>query len=132
MARARSEQDADRRYRLQVRLIDLAGSTASLLIPWGSLVAIAYLISSAIHGLAGKQTLADIGLRLLADVRVTEWVAYILTGGSIAYGLRERKLRRDTIERLSERTQKLEQQLDPNRSSSRLTPRGTTRPEDRT
>jgi hypothetical protein len=47
------------------------------------------------------------------------------------YGLRERRLRRQTTERFTQRNYKLEKLVDPNRTSSHLTTRGTTNPEDR-
>jgi hypothetical protein len=45
--------------------------------------------------------------------------------------LKQRKLRRDVVERLSSRVPFLEKQLDPGRTSSKLTDRGDTNPEDR-
>jgi hypothetical protein len=52
-------------------------------------------------------------------------------GAGIFYGLRQRQLRQRNIERLTARVLQFEQQKDPHRSSSGLTPRGTTRPSDR-
>jgi len=41
------------------------------------------------------------------------------------------KLKKDAIERMAGRIKELETKMDPGRSSSRLTPRGETRSEDK-
>ncbi len=48
----------------------------------------------------------------------------------LVYGLYQRHLRRETIERTQGRIRELEKAVDNKRSSSRLTVRGDTRPED--
>jgi hypothetical protein len=105
-------------------------SIVNNLIRWGGLVMISYFGFLSAGALAGHHTFADIGIRVLADVRVSEAVAWIFGGSGVAYGMRQRKLRRDTVERLANRNIELEKRLDPNRTSSQLTPRGDTRPED--
>jgi hypothetical protein len=50
--------------------------------------------------------------------------------GGIFYGWRQRKFRKDDIEKRSERIAQLERMLDPGRSSSGLDRRGGTNPED--
>jgi hypothetical protein len=105
-------------------------SIVNNLIRWGGLVSISYFAVLSIRAMAGQHTFADIGIRVLADVHVSEAVAWIFGGSGVAYGWRQRKLRRDTVERLANRNIELEKRLDPNRASSQLTPRGDTRPED--
>lgn len=131
MAEPAPEQGDDHRARHISQLIDVVGSIVHRLIPWGGLVLVSYFWTSAITTLAGKHTIADIGIRMLADVKISEAVAYILGLGGIGYGIGQRKIRRDTIEREHRRVQELERRLDPNRTSSMLTLRGTTRPEDK-
>lgn len=99
-------------------------------IRWGGLGWIAWQAQVAISNLAGKTTLADIGVGFLADVQVSVVLSWVVGGAGIMYGRSQRKLRRDTVERLQARNQELEKLLDPNRSSSQLTARGETRPED--
>lgn len=96
------------------------------LITWGGAVAIAYLGYRSIDALAGKSTVSDIGIKLLGNVRISEGLAWVLGGGGTLYGISQRKLRRDTIERLQGRITELEKEHDPKRSSSNLTVRGTT------
>lgn len=133
MAKKQSDiqQATSLRYKFRFKILDLFSQIVSLLIPWGALVFIAYYTNNSINTLAGKFTFADIGIRFMADFKISEALAYLLATLGVAYGLREKKLRRDIIERLSGRIQVLEKQLDPNRTSSHLMPRGTTRPEDK-
>jgi hypothetical protein len=98
---------------------------------WSSLVAIAALFYLSIRSLSGHYTFADIGIKVLGDFKLSEAFGYLFGVGGAGYGLRERKLRRQTTERFAARNFSLEKQIDPNRSSSRLTTRGTTNPEDR-
>ncbi len=67
----------------------------------------------------------------MGDFKVSEGLSYLFGVGGFGYGMRERKLRRETIERLSKRITDLEKLVDPSRTSSHLTVRGTTNPEDR-
>src|SRR6266567_6653131 len=115
---------AELRYRLYGRIIDVIGSVVNRAIPWVGVVFIAYNVNSAVRFLAGRTTFADVGIKFLADFRISEAVAYVFGGGGLLYGLRNRKLRKDNVERMTRRIAQLEAQIDPRRSSSRLTSRG--------
>jgi p-aminobenzoyl-glutamate transporter AbgT len=130
MASAAVKQ-AEIRYRLYGRIIETTGSIIHRAIPWAGVALIAYFAYLSIRVLAGQETFARIVVRFLADFRVNEYVAYLFGIGGIVYGLGNRKLRKDNIERMAQRIKDLESLLDPRRSSSRLTPRGETRPEDK-
>ena len=123
----------DKRLTLAVRLrlLDILATVVQLGIPWGALCFIAYMMFRSVDSLAGKTTVASLGASFMGDVRINEAVAWILAGLFGLYGLSERHLRRKHIERLAPQINELESRLDPNRTSSRLTARGTTRPEDR-
>lgn len=79
---------------------------------------------------AGKTSYASLTGSLIANLSVVWELSLTLSGISVTLYLRERKLHRDTRERLTARNTQLELRLDPNRSSSHLTPRGETRKED--
>ena len=81
--------------------------------------------------LAGKTTFADIGINFLADIRVSETLAWIFGGSCAAYGWHQRALRKKTVERLQQRVVKFESEKDSGRTSSQLTTRGSTNPEDK-
>ena len=117
-----------RRYRTMEAIVSVINN----LVRWGGLVAIAYFTYLSVTALAGQRTIADIGIKFLADVRVSEALAWLFGGSGIAYGLRQRKLRRDTVERIQGRVQRFETNVDPRRTTSKLTTRGETRPEDTT
>lgn len=115
---------------------DLAEAVASVLrslFKWGGLVGIFYFLSEIVSDLAGQTTYADIGIDvgILAEVGTSQVLAWALALGAVIWALLERSLRRKTIERLTGRIRDLEESEDPNRSSSNLTPRGKTRPEDK-
>jgi len=101
------------------------------LIKWGGLVFIVYFGYLTVAVLAGKHTEASIGIKVLGNIRISEALAWLLALGSATYGGAQRKLRRDVVERLHSRNKELERALDPRRSSSQLTPRGNTKPEDK-
>lgn len=119
------------KYELRARIIDRTAAVIETGFKYVALVAIFYFAYSSIQTLAGQVTYADIGLRVIGDIRISESVAWVFGVGGVGYGMRQRKLRRDAIEQLSPRVHEYEESLDPHRSSSRLAPRGTTRPEDK-
>ena len=90
-----------------------------------------YYASEMVSSLAGRTTLTDIGVGVLVSVQPREWVAYFIAVMALILGWRERRLRMQKVEHFGDRNRHLESQLDPNRSSSHLTPKGETRPEDR-
>jgi hypothetical protein len=84
----------------------------------------------AIDALSGKSTAVVLswGLAVIADWRVS--ISVTLTGFAALWALLERRVRQRTVERLHRRIREVETIIDPNRSSSSLTPRGTTNPRD--
>lgn len=121
-------------YRLNSQRLSLIKDLGGRLIKWSAICFIAWRASVALEALAGKRTLAELGLFLLADLKANSAFSHlvsILFGGSgIVYGYRERKLRRRDIRRLGSRVVELEKVIDPGRSSSGLTAEGTNRSED--
>jgi hypothetical protein len=93
-------------------------------------VCIARYAYYGVVALAGHQTLADIGLKLIANVTLSQSVSWTATGGATIWALSERGLRKRMIRQKAKRIQELEQTIDPNRSSSSLLADGSTRPED--
>lgn len=99
-------------------------------IRYGAVVMVVRYGYLAVAALAGQETKANILLEFLGNLTVSQWAAYILTGASLTYAARERRLRKSTVERLQKRVQQAEKASDPRRTSSRLTPRGDTHPRD--
>jgi hypothetical protein len=115
-----------------MRRIDGIVSTVQYAIMWGSLVGIAAFTYLSIRAIAGQYTFADIGIKLIGDFKLSEAFSYLFGAGGLGYGVMERRLRRKTTERFANRNATLERMIDSNRTSSNLTGRGTTNPEDRT
>lgn len=99
-------------------------------IKYGFLTLIARYCYLGIATMAGKETIGNIAISLITNLTMNQWMAYAIGGGGIAYGTSQRSLRKSTVERLQSRNQELELRIDPNRTSSMLTTRGDTRPED--
>lgn len=66
----------------------------------------------------------------MADVKIGNAISYVVGGGGLLYGARQKRLKGNTIQKMGAQIKELEAKIDPNRSSSGLTERGKTRPED--
>lgn len=85
----------------------------------------------AIESIAGRTTSLAVSFVLII---LTEWkvsIAVSLAGCAGLWALLERRIRQRAVERLHGRIKDLEAAVDPKRSSSNLTRRGTTHPLDR-
>ncbi|HTS10456.1 MAG TPA: hypothetical protein VMP68_33135 [Candidatus Eisenbacteria bacterium] len=94
---------------------------------WLALGYIAHAVSQAFIAYAGQSSYADLSVRLLANVSVVWELSLTLSGISVTLYVRERGLHRNTRQRLTARITELELRIDPQRTSSQLTPRGETR-----
>ncbi len=111
----------------------LLGHTFSLIRRHGSVIAfwlgIAYIArqaSLAFIAYAGRASVANLRLDLMANISFVWTASFTMTGLSITLYLRERMLHRKTRERLTARITELELIIDSSRTSSLLTPRGLT------
>ena len=125
---------ADLEYRLQARRIDRWANFAKFAWKWTCLRVIFGLIARALTevapAFAGRETKADILLVFLADAKIRLTVYLLTVSASLAFGWRQRSLRLAAIETMGNRISFLEAEIDERRTSSRITRRGTTRPED--
>ena len=114
------QQKLDQRYRLWRTLIRAAATVGCV-----------WLMAEAVGELAGKDTSVVVRgvLSVFADIKFVVSVA--LAGCAAAWAVLERWLRHRKVEHLQARVIALEQQIDPNRSSSGLTAKGQTHPADR-
>ncbi len=129
--KSKAELLAENRFLRKDRNASNITTVLIYLIKYGALVAIFYFGYLSVLALAGKYTFADIGISLLGDVNISVTLAWIFGVGGVFYGMRQRKVRKDTVERLQGRIQSLETQIDHKRTTSQLTPRGDTREEDK-
>lgn len=104
------------------------------LVLWVFLIlGVAHYVARSVEALAGEETYATFLVSYFASggSGLTVTVSFSGTGAAVIWALTERWLRQRAIRRLTARTTELEQKLDPNRSSSGLTPEGKTHPRDR-
>lgn len=98
---------------------------------WVAICVLGFFFLKAVVAVAGQSTnvAVQVGLKIISDVRVT--VSWAVAGGCGAWAVGERKIRQKRVLELHARIKKLETGIDPNRSSSTLTPEGKTNPDDR-
>lgn len=125
-----AEYRAENRALRRGHISDAISKVLSDIIRYGVFGFLGYCIYLSIDSLSGKNTSANIAVNFLSDVRVSQALAWILCGGGVSYGLKQKNLRKKTIERLQNRITTLERKLDSHRTSSKLTTQGETRPED--
>lgn len=121
----------DQRFQLWMKIVDGLFSLAKKAVPWGFGATMVFFVAQIFIAYAGENTQADVAINLIAGIQADRWVAYIIALLGTGYGLRQRKLRQRAIERLTVRPKQLEQDMDPDRSSSDILPDGRTREEDR-
>lgn len=133
MGKSRSKDDLlrENRYLRRNHISQNIVILISNLAKWATLALIAYFGYLSIAVLAGKTTASNIAISFFSDLKINKDLALIFGGSGLAYGGYQRQLRKKTIERLQGRIQTLEKCLDQRRSSSKLTTRGSTRPEDK-
>ena len=126
---------------VRVQEIDAQTRRTQVVGPVVGWVVIALFGWLSIHDLAGQITVADISVLARAvagEEGKSMCPAWYVIGVFSLFGFfgiflarKERKLRKDNTERLHLYQEKWESRQDPARSSSRLTKRGNTRPEDK-
>ncbi|MBE0567932.1 MAG: hypothetical protein IH621_18405 [Krumholzibacteria bacterium] len=97
----------------------------------GAVCFLGYCFWQATAVMAGHETTLNLVLRVLSDLKLTIGINIAATASFTGLWLRERKLRKDTVERLQSRIKKLELARDPQRTTSNLDARGDTNPEDK-
>jgi hypothetical protein len=133
MATNRDSQKGDSKRSVVLEVIGLLRAVVEKdAVKWLCLAFIAWIaLDRGLGHLAGRRTFADVGIRFVGDLSIREGAAYIVAVGAVIIALYRERLRRDTIQRLANNIAELQKKIDPGRSSSDLTPRGTTRPGDR-
>ena len=113
---------------LSFKRLDTALEFWRVLVQWGTVAFLGFMAYRSVSVLAGMTTSANIGVRLFGNLMVNRGIVALLAGSGWAFGLAQRSLRRKNIERLVPLKNDLEKVIDPKRTSSNLTSRGTTPP----
>lgn len=113
-----TEQEAELAEATRLKRFDAIFGTIRHALSMLALVTVAFFLNSSIHALAGQTTVADIGVGFLANVKVSEAVAWLFGTAGIGFGVAQGRLRRRTATRQGRRLRELEQLIDSERSSS--------------
>lgn len=121
-----SEGELDRRHTRYMRVCGVVESLGTALLIVLGIAAFAYIaIALPVRYSAGKETTISFALNWVANVQLHVWLAWSAAAGMGTWAWQERKKRiRERTER-DERITELEKQIDPNRTSSNLTPHGS-------
>ena len=118
-----------KRIAREIRLTDGILALSNNVVMWAGIVLALRYIYMCVEAISGKLT--DFNVGVVASLEVSVILAWTVGLSGVVYGRLQRRLRKDVIEKLQGRINQLEKQIDKNRSSSKLTPRGDTRPEDK-
>lgn len=129
---APSRTKAEMQYRatIMVKLIDASQSVVKWAITGTVIALLGHFATESIKALAGKVTISYLVSKFLGSIAINQWVAWVIAGISTGWACLERRQKRKKIAELSRRPIELEKMIDPGRSSSSITPEGTTRPGD--
>ena len=89
-----------------------------------------YMVTETVTSVADAANPNNVLVKILFDLDMERLACILLAGGTSVGYVRERRLRKKTIARFAPFVKKLEEQSDPDRSSSNLTESGDTHPED--
>jgi hypothetical protein len=128
--KTRRELEHDLHIIRQSRVVEAIVTIVKNFLKYGTFMFVAWMGYLSVRCLAGQATFADVGLKVLGDIKVNAALGWVAGGGGIAYGLSQRKLRRQTIRRLQSRVSAYEKSLDEKRTSSKLGADGGTHPRD--
>ncbi len=128
--RPASQNEREARILQYQILADAVSKTLQSLFKWDSLFGCVYYTMDMLKAYAGKTTWADVNFAAAVNDHLASVLGMVFGISGVWYGHRERKLRKDTMERLHRYQRRYEESRDPGRTSSRLTRRGDTRQED--
>jgi hypothetical protein len=115
---------------VQYQIIDAVSVNLGRLIRYGALVWICRYVYLGVAVLAGRATVAEFFVKVLANMTVSTTLSLSFGATGLTYGWIQRQLRRRTIREKAARIKELEELLDPRRGSSGLMPDGSSRIED--
>lgn len=129
--KSKAELKSEIRYLNRYHIGNTIAAVLTSFFKYGSYAVIAYFAYASIDSLSGKVTWAKIFVQIVDDLSTIHKLSIGFGLLGVLYGWWQRHLRKNTIERFAPRTKELEQKIDPKRSSSKLTERGETQPEDK-
>ena len=120
-----AELNKTQKHQLYLLIAERTYQLLSTVVRWGVILGIAVCLMVSVQAMAGTQTSFSVMVQMLGEVHADQWIAYIVVVLAGGFGLNERRLRREKTNEMSAHLAELEKRLDPGRSSSSLTTRGT-------
>jgi hypothetical protein len=131
VAKTKAQLEAENKLLRESRTSEGVISIFNNICKWGAIVLIFRYGYLSVEALSGFKTESNIAIKLITDIKLNQWLAYVIGVGGFVYGGSQNRLKKTTVERLQARIQAFEKQIDPKRSTSKLTSKGETHPEDR-
>jgi len=103
---------------IKLKRLEVKGQIFGTLIPWSGLVFITGFLCLATYFLAGKETDANIFFKFITDWRISEGLAWVITGGSIFWCKRQSSLNKREKKHLLEEKTKLQRFIDSQLTSN--------------
>lgn len=125
-----TDRETDKRISGESQVAVAVTNTINSGFRYGAYSFMAWCAYLSINALAGHHTAADIVVKFLGNISVSNGLAYALGGSGLGYGALQHWLKKTTVKSLEGRIHQLEGTIDPNRTSSQLTTQGETNPED--
>jgi hypothetical protein len=113
-----------------MRIASYRNLSSDKLLKYSCIAFCVWTAGDAVKSLSGRVTLTDMRFNFLGSVAIERTLCAGAAAGGIFYGYKQRKLRQKKTEHLEGRIHQLENTIDPGRTSSHLTPLGTTNPRD--
>lgn len=95
-----------------------------------TIAVLAYFVYMSVDALSGEITDANFIVGLFSDKYFANIICLLVAIGSVFYGRKQSKLRKDVVERYHKYMKNEEEAIDPNRSSSQMDARGENRLEE--
>jgi hypothetical protein len=127
-----TQRELDHQFRMQrLRVISIGFEQVGRVLCFLIFCTCVYLCA---RELAGRQTLADIRFKAIADFKANKWMGLFVPWGTATvatgWASAERYLRKRHIRRVSSETSEMQKSIDRDRRSSKLSKKGETQRED--
>ncbi len=129
---SRKDKELDHEFRM--RLVQAVSLGWQALMRFLCVLVVCACAYFSVRELAGRQTVADMNFKAIADLKANRWFGLLLPWGLFlgagTWATGERFLRKRHIKRVSSESSKMQKLIDAGRRSSHLSERGETSPED--
>ena len=86
-------------------------------------------IVPCVEAIAGQETITNIVINFLGEIRADKWICYIIGLGGTGYGIAQNKSKKKAVARLSDENKKLASLIDPQKQRSGLSSDGSLKKE---